>query len=45
LLDIPLPSKADDAWNVATGFSPWWATPFANNRCDDIFTDGNETLQ
>ena len=32
-------SVNDAGWNSATGFSPWWATPYANNKCDDIFTD------
>jgi hypothetical protein len=32
-------SGNDAGWNVATGFNPWWATPYASNKCDDIFTD------
>lgn len=41
LLDTA-PSANDDAWDVATGTAPsaWWMTPFANNRCDDVFTNG-----
>jgi len=31
------PSGNDAGWNVATGYTPWWATPFANARCDDLF--------
>jgi hypothetical protein len=27
----------DPAWNAATGITPWWAIPFATNRCDEIF--------
>jgi hypothetical protein len=32
------PSGNDVAWNQATGYTPWWATPYANALCDDIFT-------
>jgi len=32
-------SANDAGWNTATGYAPWWATPYANNACDDIFTD------
>lgn len=41
LLDTT-PSMNDAAWNVATGTAPsaWWMTPYAGNRCDDIFTNG-----
>ena len=35
-------SANDAGWNEATGFSPWWATPNANNICDEIFIDGFE---
>jgi Leucine-rich repeat (LRR) protein len=28
------------AWDAATGYSPWWATPDSTNQCDDMFTDG-----
>jgi len=27
----------DPAWNAATGHAPWFAFPYANNKCDDIF--------
>jgi hypothetical protein len=27
----------DPAWDTATGFTPWWATPSASNECDEIF--------
>lgn len=30
----------DPAWDTATGVTPWWATPFASNKCDDLFHDG-----
>ena len=33
----PGPNDAD--WDTHTGYTPWWATPYANNLCDDIFTD------
>lgn len=33
----PGPNDAD--WDVQTGYTPWWATPYANNQCDDVFTD------
>ena len=33
-------SANDAGWNAATGFSPWWANPFATNRCDDLQADG-----
>ena len=29
----------DPAWNVATGKTPWWADPYTDNECDDLFTD------
>lgn len=29
-------SANDAGWDAATGFSPWWATPRAGNRCDEI---------
>ncbi len=29
-------------WDAATGVTPWWATPFANNACDDLFNNGFE---
>ena len=34
------PSANDAAWSTATGFTPWWATPYATNKCDDTFTSG-----
>jgi hypothetical protein len=38
LLDTtPGPNDAD--WDTETGYTPWWATPYGNNLCDDIFTD------
>lgn len=33
------PSAKDAGWDAATGNTPWWATPYTNNLCDDIFTD------
>jgi len=27
----------DSAWNMASGFSPWWATPLPSNLCDNLF--------
>jgi hypothetical protein len=27
----------DPAWDAATGNTPWWATPFATNSCDELF--------
>jgi len=36
------PSGNDSGWNAATGSTPWWAMPFATNRCDDIFNNGFE---
>jgi hypothetical protein len=29
----------DPTWNVATGNTPWWATPSVSNECDEIFAD------
>jgi hypothetical protein len=29
----------DPKWSAATGYSPWWAAPFASNACDDLFND------
>jgi hypothetical protein len=34
------PSSNDAGWDAATGKTPWWADPYSNNRCDDIFSDG-----
>ena len=34
------PSGNDAGWNLATGYSPWWAVPYANNNCDDLFSNG-----
>jgi hypothetical protein len=31
------PTANDAGWDAATGFSPWWSTPFAGNRCDGLF--------
>lgn len=36
LLDTT-PQPFDAVWNAATGNTPWWATPFATNRCDEIY--------
>jgi hypothetical protein len=33
------PGPNDAGWDTQTGYTPWWATPYANNLCDDIFTD------
>jgi len=33
------PGPNDAGWNAATGHTPWWATPFATNLCDDLFAD------
>ena len=27
-------------WDTVLGVTPWWATPFNNNKCDDIFAQG-----
>jgi hypothetical protein len=32
------PSVNDSGWNAATGHTPWWAVPYTNNACDDLFT-------
>jgi hypothetical protein len=34
------PSANDVAWDSATGFTPWWASPHSSNNCDDVFTSG-----
>ena len=36
------PSANDAAWNIATGATPWWATPSSTNFCDEIFPDSFE---
>jgi hypothetical protein len=36
-LDTTPQPNIDSAWNQAAGFTPWWAQPFATNRCDDLF--------
>jgi Leucine-rich repeat (LRR) protein len=33
-----IPTANDATWDLATGFTPWWATPYSNNLCDDVFT-------
>ncbi len=33
------PSGNDAKWNAATGLTNWYGTPFANNKCDDIFNN------
>lgn len=38
------PTANDTAWNTATGTTPWWATPFRSNRCDDLFNTSFESL-
>jgi Leucine-rich repeat (LRR) protein len=40
LLDTTPQPSIDPAWNAATNYSPWWANPFPNNKCDDTFTNG-----
>jgi hypothetical protein len=30
------------AWDAVTGSSPWWATPTADNQCNDLFNDSFE---
>jgi hypothetical protein len=40
LLDITQQPTRDPAWDAATGSTPWWATPFAGNQCDDLFQNG-----
>ena len=32
------PGPYDGDWSASTGYSPWWATPYASNACDDLFT-------
>jgi len=32
------PSQYDADWNARTGHTPWWATPYDTNVCDDLFT-------
>ncbi|MBS0555792.1 MAG: hypothetical protein JSR27_00105 [Proteobacteria bacterium] len=35
---LDMTSSANDAaWDTATGYTPWYATPSANNACDEIF--------
>lgn len=36
-LDVTPQSSFDGAWDAATGVSPWWATPYATNACDELF--------
>ena len=36
------PGPNDAGWDTQTGYPPWWATPYANNLCDDVFTDAFE---
>jgi len=38
-LDTTPQPTIDPAWNLATGATPWWATPFVGNQCDDLFND------
>jgi Leucine-rich repeat (LRR) protein len=35
----------DAAWNAATLSSPWWATPFSSNRCDELLYADFEVVQ
>lgn len=37
LLDTTPQPAIDPAWNAATFVTPWWETPFATNRCDEIY--------
>lgn len=32
------PGPNDAGWDTQSGYTPWWAAPYANNLCDDIFT-------
>lgn len=34
-----IPTAKDNAWNLATGYTPWWASPTPTNKCDEIFLD------
>lgn len=34
------PTANDAAWDTATQTTPWWATPFSSNRCDEVFFNG-----
>jgi hypothetical protein len=36
------PTTNDAGWDDLTGSTPWWANPYPNNKCDDIFTGGFE---
>jgi len=38
-LDL-IPGDNDAAWNLITGHTPWWATPYSTNLCDDLFSSG-----
>jgi hypothetical protein len=31
------PQAFDSIWDSATAHTPWWATPFATNHCDEIY--------
>ena len=33
IIDQP---SVDSVWDAATGSTPWWATPFATNSCDEL---------
>lgn len=39
-LDTTPQPSIDPTWNAATGNTPWWAVPYSNNACDDLFTNG-----
>jgi hypothetical protein len=36
-LDTTAQPGIDPAWSTASSITPWWATPFATNRCDEIY--------
>lgn len=38
------PSGNDEAWDFATGYTPWWADPSPGNQCDDLLNAGFEML-
>jgi len=42
LLDVTPQPTIDPMWNSLMHYppSPWWASPYSTNQCDDLFTDG-----
>lgn len=42
-LTIVSQPSIDPAWDLATGNTPWWATPFPTNQCDELFYNDFET--